>query len=196
VRIGPDNTVTPLGVQGYHPPQSPPTVTIQTVDENGQPVTRVVPKAEAVGKTYAKAPNATTANRVASAKAVTQVGNDIMEQLSDPQIAAMLGPSMGRYNNLQEFLGSPPPEFAQLAGEIESFALANMGVHGMRSTQGAQQIKDLLSAKHTPASLIAAIKGLSNFSQHFMENETPKATGKSGAQEYDYVPGKGLVPRQ
>lgn len=127
-------------------------------------------------------PNAATANRLSSAQAVTQVGNDIIAKVSQPNVAAMLGPAMGRYNNLQEFVGSPPPEFAELAGDIESFSLANMGVHGMRSVQGADEIKKLLSGKHTPESLIAGLKGLMNFSNHFMENEGRKPTAGTGAK--------------
>ncbi len=55
-----------------------------------------------------------------------------------------------------------------MAGEIESYALANMGVHGMRSVQGANQISKLLDAKHTPESLIAAIKGLQGYSNNYL----------------------------
>jgi hypothetical protein len=146
------------------------TVTIQTVDAQGNPVTRVVPKGEAVGKDFAAKPNATTANRLDSAKAVNQTGEDIIAHVSDPKVAAMLGPAMGRYNSLREFIGNPPPELSELAGQIESYALANMGVHGMRSTQGAEQIKQLLDRKHTPESLAATIRGLNKFSTHFLEN--------------------------
>jgi hypothetical protein len=65
-------------------------------------------------------------------------------------------------------IGNPPPEFSELAGEIESYALANMGVHGMRSVQGSKEISKLLDAKHTPESLIAAIKGLQGFSNNYL----------------------------
>jgi hypothetical protein len=151
-------------------PQSAATVTIKTVDDAGNQVTRVVPKSEAIGKDYKAAPNASTANRLDSAKAVQQTGEDIIRQLSDPVFIAAVGPAMGRANKLADFIGSPPPEFSGLAGQIESYALANMGVHGMRSAQGAAQISKLLDQHHTPESLIAAIKGLNGFSQHFMEN--------------------------
>lgn len=149
-------------------------VKIDTVDATGRPVTRYVPRSQAVGQVFEKAPPGTVANRLASASAVTQTGNDIIAQLRDPKIAAMVGPAMGRYNTLREFLGNPPPELAELAGSIESFALANMGVHGMRSVQGADEIKSLLDRKHTPESLIKTIEGLNKFSAHFMENEGRK----------------------
>lgn len=161
-------------------PQSAATVTIQTVDENGNPVTKVLPKSEAVGQTFAKGPNATVANRLASAKAVVQTGNDVIQKLKDPQFAQMVGPALGRYNTVRDFLGNPPPEFAGLAGQIESYALASMGVHGMRSAQGAEAIKKILDARHTPESLAAAIQGLNNFSQHLIDNETQKSGDGTG----------------
>lgn len=156
------------------PPQLVPVTTV----ENGRPVLKFVPKVE--GATYEKPPNATTENRLSSAQAVNQTGNDIIAKLSDPEIAAKVGPIMGRYNSVRDWVGNPPPELAELAGAIESYSLANMGVHGMRSAQGAEKIKQLLDQKHTPESLIATIRGLKRFSTHFMENEgRGQATGGS-----------------
>lgn len=137
----------------------------------GRTVIQYLPKSEIRGKTFEKGTSATTETRLASAQAVNQTGNDIISKLSDPNYAKAVGPVMGRFSTVQDFIGNPPPEYAELAGQIESFALANMGVHGMRSAQGAEQIKKLLNQHHTPASLIAAIKGLNSFSEHFMQNE-------------------------
>jgi hypothetical protein len=148
------------------------TVTIQTVDANGNPVTRIVPKT--AGTEFAKPANATTANRVASAETVNEVGADIVSKLSDPKFRATVGPAMGRYATLRDFIGDPPPEFSEFAGEIESYALANMGVHGMRSAQGAEQIKHLLDQRHTPESLAATIKGL-RISRHASLNTTSQS---------------------
>ncbi len=151
-------------------PQGASTVTIQTVDDQGNPVTRVLPKSEAMGKDFKKPAGSALENRLASAQTVNQLGNDMIAKLADPKIAGTLGPIMGRYSTLQEFIGNPPPEFAELAGEIESYALANMGVHGMRSAQGAEMIKRLMSARHTPQSLAATIQGLNQFSENFARN--------------------------
>jgi hypothetical protein len=115
------------------------TVVVQTVDKDGNPITKIVPKV--AGSEFAAKPSATTQSRGDSALAVQQTGEDIIAKLSDPNVAAMVGPQMGRYNSLREFIGDPPPELSELAGAIESYALANMGVHGMRSAQGAEQIK-------------------------------------------------------
>lgn len=157
------------------PPAQTPLVMVQTVDENGNPVTKMVKKE--AGAEYVKPANATTANRVSSAEAVNKVGNDIMAKLADPKFASVVGPALGRASSLQDFIGNPPPEFAELAGEIESYALANMGVHGMRSAQGAEHIKALLNGRHTTKSLIASIKGLQNFSNTFVAGNKPKSGG-------------------
>lgn len=164
---------------------------------------KVIPELERRGFTeFKKPPSATVENRLASAQAVQQTGNDIITALKDPKIAAMVGPAMGRYNSLRDFIGNPPPELSELAGSIESYALANMGVHGMRSVQGADEIKKLLDRKHTPESLIQTIQGLQKFSQHFLENEDPKrlttpkttptTTTPAGGMSYqDYLKSKG-----
>lgn len=146
----------------------------------GKTVIEWLPQSQLRGQTFDKGTNATTENRLNSAEAVNQTGNDMINKLSDPAYAAQVGVAMGRYNSLRDFVGNPPPEFAELAGTIESYSLANMGVHGMRSAQGAEQIKKLLDQKHTPESLIATIRGLNQFSNHFMENEGRKVPSSSG----------------
>jgi hypothetical protein len=144
-------------------------IPIQTVDENGEPETRIVSKR--AGDVYKKPPSAVTANRLDSAKAVVQTGNDIIKQLSNPETAAQVGVAMSRYNNVLDFFGNPPPEFAHLAGQIESYSLANMGVHGMRSANGADAIKATIGqGRHTPETIMAVIRGLNGFSNHFLEN--------------------------
>jgi hypothetical protein len=146
-------------------------VKVEHQDANGRTVVEYLPRSDVKGKTFDKPVSAALANRLASAKAVNQTGDDIIAKLSDPAIAATVGPVMGRFNTLRDFLGNPPPELAELAGAIESYSLANMGVHGMRSAEGAAKINQMLNEKGTPASLIAKIKGLQQFSAHLLENE-------------------------
>lgn len=159
---------------------APAMITVHTVDAAGNNVTKVVPKT--AGSEFAAPVNATTANRVASAETVNRLSDDMLARLADPKLASTLGVVMGRYNTLQDFIGAPPPEFAELAGEVESFALANMGVHGMRSAFGAKQISDMLNQKQTPESLAAKIRGLSKFSKDFAEHNKPTTGGKAPAQ--------------
>lgn len=137
----------------------------------GKTVIEWLPKSSLAGQTFEKGTSGATETRLASAEAVNQTGKDIISKLSSPEFAAKVGPLMGRAGKLRDLIGNPPPEFAELAGEIESYALASMGVHGMRSAQGAAQITKLLDQHHTPQSLIAAINGLNSFSENFMKNE-------------------------
>lgn len=184
--IGRDGTPQQIGtvpknahVTNAPAPQQAPLVMVQTVDENGNPVTKIVNKK--AGDSYVKPNNATTDTRVRAAETVNQVGNDIVQKLSDPKFAATVGPAMGRVGTLRDFIGNPPPEFSELAGQIESYALANMGVHGMRSAQGAAQISKLLDAHHSPESLAATIRGLNDFSNRFVANNKPHAGGAQPA---------------
>lgn len=179
-RIGDDNSATPvLGpdgkpLYGYHAPTQAPgdkLVKVEHKGSDGRTVIEWLPQSEVKGKTFEKGVSGATETRLASAEAVTQTGQDIIKSLSDPAVKATLGPLLGRYSSLHEFIGDPPPEFNQLAGQIESFAMANMGVHGMRSSAGVEKVKALLDGHHTPESLAAGIKGLSGFSEHFMQNE-------------------------
>jgi hypothetical protein len=169
----------------YPKPEKPDKlVRVEHKGEDGKTVIEYLPESEVRGKTFEKGDPAAVANRIASAKAVYQTGDDIIAKLKDPAFSKVIGPAMGRASTLREFIGNPPPEFAELAGNIESYALANMGVHGMRSNEGAEKIKRMLDAHHTPESLAAAIRGLNNFSQHFMENEghaVPKQTSGGSA---------------
>jgi hypothetical protein len=161
------------------------TIAIQTVDENGEPVTKIVPKV--AGGSFAKPASAVSQNRADSAMTVKQTGEDMIAQLHDPKFAAVVGPIMGRASTLRDLIGNPPPEFAQLAGQIESYALANMGVHGMRSAQGSQLIAKLLDQHHTPESLIATIKGLNSFSEHFLTNVGRKGGSGGGGSDVIYA---------
>lgn len=150
--------------------------------DTGKTVIEWLPKSTLRGQKFDAPDSATVANRTATAKVLQQVGGDIVSQLRDTNTSKLLGPAMGRYNSLQDFIGNPPPEFARLAGRIESYALANPGMHGMRSSEAAQRIKEMLSSKKTPEAIAAAIEGLNDFSDHFLENEgegTKPAGGSS-----------------
>lgn len=168
-----------IGATPYHAPQQP--VIVQT-DSGFQSVNRgtntATPVTDAAGNALKPKTGQTVESRLQSAQAVTQTGNDIIKALSDPNVASKLGPAMSRYNSVADFVGNPPPEFSNLAGLIESYSLANMGVHGMRSNTGAEAIKNTLGLnRHTPESIIATIQGLNGFANHFMENNgmTPAA---------------------
>lgn len=116
--------------------------------------------------------------RVKSAQTVAQVGNELIDKLRDPAIAAKLGPAMSRYDTAADFFGNPPPEFSFLKGAMESYALANMGVHGMRSNNGAEAIKATLGlGRLSPENIIQTILGLNSFATDFMKNNGVQPVG-------------------
>jgi hypothetical protein len=180
VQVGPKGVFTrpedAIGQEAYHPPvQAPQPIVVQTaagpqlLDRRAGTASPITDKG---GTVVGPAPSGTERTRAASAKAVLQTGDDIVSELQQPDFAGKIGPALGRFNSLREFIGNPPPEFSQLAGQIESYALASMGVHGMRSVSGSEKIKALLDGHHTPESLIGAIKGLNGFAEHFVSNES------------------------
>lgn len=152
-------------------------VKVEHQDENGKTIIEWLPESELRDKKFRAPTPAATLNRVASAESVNQVADNLTKKLSDPAYTAVLGPVMGRFSSMEDFLGNPPPEYSDLVGEIESYALANMGIHGMRSAQGAEMIKKLLSGHHTPESLAATIRGLQTFSNDFVANQKPPKPG-------------------
>lgn len=152
-------------------------------DGTGHTVVEYLPDSALRGQKFTKGLGATDQNRANMAETVNNTGNDIISKLSDPKYAEQVGIAMGRFNNLREFLGNPPPEFAELAGEIESYSLASMGVHGMRNVKGAEKIKALLDGKHDPKAIIAAIKGLNSFSADYL-----KTVGRKPASGGDGIP--------
>ena len=162
------------GVPTYVAPKEPSEhLTAVTMKDpaTGKTITQYLSNNELRGKTFDKALPSILENRMASATAVIQTGEDIVRHLSDPAYVAALGPVMGRASTLRQFIGNPPPEFSELAGQIESYSLANMGVHGMRSAEGAKVIANLLDQPQTPESLAKAIQGLNGFATHLLTNE-------------------------
>ncbi len=134
------------------------------------------------GGTFEKGLGQTVESRYLSAKTVLKQGNDIIAALGDKDIAAQLGPVMGRYNTLREFIGNPPPEFSKLAGQLKSYSYGNMGVHGMRSTQGAEMLDEALDRKMTPEALKAMLEGVNSFAEDlvgFIER-VPQSVQDSG----------------
>lgn len=180
-----------------HPPQADKLTRVEHKDSStGKTVIEWIPQSQLAGRTFEKGNSMTVENRLDSAQAVQQTGNDIIAKLSDPAYASKLGPVLGRYSSLRDFYGNPPPEYAELAGQIESYGLASMGVHGMRSAQGAEQVKRMLDGHHTPQSIIAAIKGLNAFSNHFMQNEGRPTTGPPAPSYLSTDPNAGQPVRK
>lgn len=81
-------------------PRAEPVVIIQTVDANGQPVTKVVPRSEAAGQTFAAAPpkpNATQQGQIAE----LQSGLDAIQNIRTMYKPEFVGPVAGRANRMR-----------------------------------------------------------------------------------------------
>lgn len=167
-------------IEGNPAPGSPfaGLMTIKGIDEYGNPIETVVPKQ--VGAVYHTTPGDVVENRIKSAQTVILQGDDVIKKLNDPAYMAQLGPVMGRYNDLRDFIGNPPPEYAELAGAIESIAMANMGVHGFRAMQGVTDLNASMSRVKTPEALAAYITGLHSFARDYIAGNRVKPL-ESGA---------------
>ncbi len=168
--------------------------------QTGRTVIEWLPQSEVRGQVFQKGASGATETRLELAQANNQTGEDIIKQLSDPNVRKTLGPLLGRATTVREFIGNPPPQFSELAGSIESYAISALGVHGMRNYQASEKINKMLDAKHTPESLASTIRGLNRFTSHFMENEgrgggsVPAATSGGGGEWIDL--GNGLKVRK
>ena len=159
---------------------------VKGIDEMGNPIETVQKKVE--GAVFHTSPGAVVENRIKSAQTVIMQGDQVIAKLKDPQYASRLGPIMGRYNSVLDFIGNPPPEYAELAGAIESIAMANMGVHGFRAMQGVQDLNVSMSRIKTPEALTAYLNGLHSFARDYISinRVEPGATGAAPAGETPY----------
>lgn len=149
-------------------------VVVRGVDADGNPTTQIVQKVP--GTTIRSAPSATIQNRTASAKVALQLSDDIEQKLQDPNYLKAIGPILGRYSQVQDWWGDPPPELRELKGMAKGYSDAMTSVHGYRSPENAARIAELLSTKSTPEAIIAALHGLNDFSMHLLENENIRIT--------------------
>ena len=151
-------------------PQKERLVQVRRFDpETGTNVVEFVSESEARDNGPYRAPvGSAEISRKNTATALTKTGDDVLKSLQNPVLAEQLGIAMGRFNTLQDFVGNPPPEFAQLAGELKSFAAANMTVHGFRSSAGADKVFEMLNQQQTPEALSRKIKGLMQFTKYYL----------------------------
>lgn len=106
--VGPQGVLTPhdeaIGQPGYHPPQQTPTVVIQTVDEKGNPVQKVVPKT--AGSTFAAPVTAQTRAMSEGAKMLQPHIEQTRALGQELEKAGLFGPVMSRVRHAAETAGS------------------------------------------------------------------------------------------
>lgn len=122
VQVGPSGIFTSpadaIGKPAYHPPQQTATVTIQTVDDKGNPVTRVVPKSEALGQSYAKPESAQAAEHTRTNKETLDTLNQLDQAIDGAK--DLIGPGMGRVSNLEQMAGSADPRIQALGVKMKA----------------------------------------------------------------------------
>lgn len=139
-----------------------------SVDESGAPV----PYKQAT----VFRPTTAARGRGEQAHTIVEAGEGLVNYIK--QHADEIGPLASRYNDLLEFIGDPPPEFKQLAGEFESWIALHPAAHGFRGMNAVQQFEKAFGPiEMTPEALIAGIRGSYNTMGALQKTATPKTTG-------------------
>jgi hypothetical protein len=196
VQVGPQGIFTDpadaIGKPGYHPPQQQQTVTIQTVDESGNKVTKVVPKKDAIGKTFAGAPTGQEANRKSMATSVGARFDDLQTQLDEANKRGLLGPGAGR---VSEFLAGKVgstgnPENDDLLGELRmNLSAVRSGFASLHGRGGAnagiaKELLDKMDSGHmSHAELTGALRGMKKWVDDYAGKSQDGATGKPTAED-------------
>jgi len=102
--------------------------------------------------------SATTANRVDAAKSALEVSGGLQDYIG--QHKDVLGPMIGRYNTLAAAAGAGDPVATELIGALMSYSSLQPQIHGFRSAEFVEKIRQLINIKQTPESLLGAIRGI------------------------------------
>ena len=186
-------------------PQSGATVVIQTVDAQGNPVTRIVPKT--AGAQFAAPPTGAQRQQVAENEAVTTGLARIKELAPDIEtLSQWVGPVVGRTNSIR--LVTPgldvDPKMAEFFAEVA--AIKNRMIRAITGAQMSEpeaarimaQLPDIaLKPSVFLARLQATERNLAALNSRIAaQSGVGGLPTTGGGVEYDFVPGKGLVPRK
>lgn len=143
--------------------KSDATVVIQTTDENGNPVQKIVPKV--AGAEYAKGPTSTTQTMRETAPEVTKFV-DRINPLID-QLKGQLGPGSGRWSEFWAGkVGAKDPQFTKLRTDVGLLTTLLMRMHvGARGgTQMIDHFRGLIDAgKQDPDNMKAALEEIRTY---------------------------------
>jgi hypothetical protein len=118
-------------------------------------------------------------DKAQQAQVIQFAGNTLMEHIR--QNADQLGPVMGRYNSMADFIGNAPPEYKSLAAELGSWVALHPAAHGFRGVKAAEEFqKTFGNVWNSPESLVAGIQGSFNTMGALEQVGTPKTTGGRG----------------
>lgn len=161
----------------YHVPQQPSVAIVQSVDDQGNKVTKLVPKV--AGTEFAAAPTAQEQNRRDQA-AIIQREVDRISKMIDANPNAV-GPIMGRLAKGEAVLGTISPEAKALGTALGSFVALQPVLHGFRGGgQTVDHFVGVLGDQHLNAAALKAsleqIKALAADIEHGKVQEEPAGT--------------------
>lgn len=151
------------GKRSYVKPTAEQTITIQTVDAQGNPITRVVPKSEAVGQDFARP----LSGQAASHATANKEALDTLTQLDQAIDAAKdkIGPGAGRVSNIEQMVGSADPTIQALGVKMKAAKMrvdhaVTGSVRAGASPTMMAQWDNILSNKVTPEGLKAGVQAM------------------------------------
>ena len=97
----------------------------------------------------------------------------------------IVGKVAGRITNVEQMAGTNDPDIVQLGTDIHNIAMANNGIHGLRSSEAVKEFENKLlnNFKNGPRGIAGGLMGSVNSVQTFIDNarpETYKTHSKQG----------------
>ena len=147
-------------------------------DENGNPVWRPGVSADEKKKAELAENMTFNANNIAS----------ILMRRPD-----LVGAVAGRYTNVKAMAGSDDQDIVSLSTDMHNIAMANNGIHGMRSAEAVTEFENKLlnHFKNGPNGIIGGLRASTASVQTFIDNarpETYKTHSKQGGAMRSMVP--------
>jgi hypothetical protein len=107
----------------------------------------------------------------------------------------IVGTVAGRITNVQQMAGTNDPDIVQLGTDIHNLAMANNGIHGMRSAEAVVEFENKLlnGFKNGPRGIADGLRGSVNSVQTFIDNARPD-TYKTHSAQGGAI--KAMVPQQ
>jgi hypothetical protein len=147
----------------------PRTRVITTVDEDGNPITKIV--GDTVGGTWLKPPPMAEQNRIGQAKRVQLQIDDALELID--KHPENIGPINGRIEDSALKVGSVDPKYSQLVTNLGSIVAMMPILHGFRGgSQAMDHFNTIVGDPHlSPAALKASLNTIKRLA---LEIETGK----------------------
>lgn len=144
-------------------------------------------KTAAITKPTAKArDNANVADQVLA------TGDRIKQELQNPAVRDAVGKFAGRYTNLQDFIGSLPPQAQGLKTDLASYSAFVAGMHPIRGIGAIQHFEHVVGRADRGADSIAsAIDEMAKNAHQMKQQGTIKTVAPASSNKYSEL---GFVP--